>query len=111
LEDAQLPEEIEIALETTLAHPLTGLDHLCCGNFGRLDFLIEAASRLERPALLEAARARAATLLRRPGGFTLSGPRPLHLTGPGFFQGLSGIGYELLRLVEPGELKSVLRWA
>jgi type 2 lantibiotic biosynthesis protein LanM len=111
LGEARLHEEIEIALKTTLAHPLTGLDHLCCGNFGRLDFLIEAASRLERPDLLEAARARAATLLGRPGGFTLSGPRPLHLAGPGFFQGLSGIGYELLRLVEPGEIKSVLGWA
>lgn len=109
--EQQLKGHIEAALETTLNQPLAGLDHLCCGNFGRFDFLIEAAARLQRPELLAAAREKAAVLLARPGGFVLSEPRPLHLTGPGFFQGLSGIGYELLRLVEPGQLKSVLLWA
>ena len=29
---------------------------------------------------------------------------------PGFYQGLAGIGYELLRLAHPMELPSVLLW-
>lgn len=110
LSDAAILEEINLSLETTLSQPLAGLDHLCCGNFGRFDLLIEAARRLKRPELLQAGRDRAAQILGRPGGFVLSGPHPFHLAGPGLFQGMSGIGYELLRLVQPETLNSVLLW-
>ncbi|HEX2916146.1 MAG TPA: type 2 lanthipeptide synthetase LanM family protein [Chloroflexia bacterium] len=110
LADSSIEQEINLALEVTLKQPLDGLDHLCCGNFGRFDFMIEASLRLKRPELLQSARERAAAILGRAGGFQLSGPHPLHLVSPGFFQGLSGIGYELLRLVAPEKFSSILLW-
>jgi hypothetical protein len=45
---------------------------------------------------------------RRRGHFRLSGAgTDYRVFDPGFFQGLSGIGYEMLRLAQPSGLPSV----
>ena len=90
---------------------MSPLDHLCCGNLGRTDFLLTAGLRLGRPELTRLARDRAATVLARSearGGFAwLSGDDSVN---PGLFQGIAGIGYQLLRLAEPAAQSSVLLW-
>jgi type 2 lantibiotic biosynthesis protein LanM len=109
--DAEADRELEIALRTTAAHPLEHMDHLCCGNLGRLEVLNEAGTRLNRPELLGQALAGATTLLRRAAAAGEFGCFPSPTPGvehPGFFQGLSGIGYALLRLAAPGRLPNVL---
>ena len=87
------------------------LDHLCCGNLGRTDFLLTAGLRLGRPELTGLARDRAATVLARSearSGFTwLSGDDSIN---PSLFQGIAGIAYQLLRLAKPAALPSVLLW-
>ncbi|MGK7874458.1 MAG: type 2 lanthipeptide synthetase LanM family protein [Xenococcaceae cyanobacterium] len=113
LDSPEIRQEIDIALQTTQEFGLQGVDHLCCGNFGRIDVLLEAASRLSRPELLEMAHKQAAWIVaraERTGSFNLFDNLPQSVYHPGFFLGTAGIGYELLRLAEPDLLPSVLLW-
>src|ERR1700691_1787759 len=74
VEDAWLQGEIDAALDATLAQPASGCDTLCCGNFGRIEFLLTAGRRLGRANLVDAARQRSLGLLASAaerGGFAL----------------------------------------
>jgi lantibiotic modifying enzyme len=78
-----------------------------------VDFLLTASVDLGRPALADAARAQAAEVVsqaRQRGSYALHPLLPEGLRAPAFFQGTSGIGYELLRLAYPEVLPSVLLW-
>lgn len=106
-------QEIDVALQTTLACGLPSVDNLCCGNFGRIEFLLSAAQHLQRPDLLQRARRYASILVHRAnqdGNFHLLANLPRQANNPGLFQGRAGIGYELLRLAYPERLPSVLLW-
>lgn len=103
-------------LDHTVAYaanfPADSGDTLCCGNAGRLDFLLEAASVLERPDLLETARTKACQMLERQtkeGHYRFSGSEGGVVFNPALFHGTSGIGYELLRCIEPAQLPSLLK--
>lgn len=103
--------DIDAALETTLDRSLSPIDHLCCGNLGRADIILTSALRLGRSDLLDASGSIMAAVVaraRQKGGYGL-GHEPEYC--PGFFQGLSGVGYSLLRQAFPSELPSVLSWA
>lgn len=50
------------------------------------------------------------TRAKQVGTFDLFSELSGDLYNPGFFQGTSGIGYELLRLAYPESLPSVLLW-
>lgn len=100
------------AIDATLQAGLGAIDHLCCGNFGRVETLLVAAERRDRPDALAAAHALAHAALERAasqGGYGLFAGLPQTTLHPGFFQGLAGIGYQWLRLAMPG-LPSVLLW-
>ncbi|MGF6960608.1 type 2 lanthipeptide synthetase LanM [Paraburkholderia youngii] len=102
-------EDLERAIARTVAEPMSALDCLCCGNFGRLDLLLEAGVTLGRPALVALARRRAAARLDRTvEGF--SWPFGSDNENLGFFQGVAGIGYELLRLAYPSKFPCALLW-
>ncbi|MEC4895937.1 MAG: type 2 lanthipeptide synthetase LanM family protein [Oscillatoria sp. PMC 1051.18] len=106
-------QDIEVSLQTTLNYGLRGVDHLCCGNFGRLELLLVAGQKLSRPELVETALLQANNRIwrsRHTGGYQLFGNLPQTTFNPGFFQGTAGIGYELLRLAYPEILPSVLLW-
>jgi len=112
-EDAAFSDEIEAAIQATRHYGLRRADHLCCGNFGRIDLLVEAGHKLGDAGLLGVAAAAAQARLdlrERTGGFGLScddGPEWLK---PSLFRGVAGIGYELLRIAAPGDVPSVLLW-
>jgi type 2 lantibiotic biosynthesis protein LanM len=112
LDSEEIRADIDAAIRITTKHGLGDLDHLCCGNLGRADTLISAAEYLDRPDLLVLAQAQAGAVLRRAEE---SGVYALHHKhgsfNPGLFQGLSGIGYELLRLAHPEKVPSVLLWS
>ncbi len=113
LDTPEVRQDVEAAIDTTLRLPGGGADHLCCGNLGRAEFLLVAGERLRRPELIAAARARVQDLARRAateGGFSLHNFLPCHVYTPGFFMGMSGIGYELLRAARPELMPSVLLW-
>jgi lantibiotic modifying enzyme len=105
--------EIEVALETTLACGLLSLDNLCCGNFGRIEFLLAVAQHFGRPDLLERAQKHASILVRRAshlGAFHVVTNLPRQANNPGLYQGRAGIGYELLRLAFPERLPCIMLW-
>lgn len=104
-------EEIEQALRTTSNSGMSPIDHLCCGNLGRAEVLLTAGRRLGRPALVFEAERRIAAVVRRAetlDSYSLRLSEEENLSfQPGFFRGFAGIGYQLLRMVEPS-LPSIL---
>lgn len=116
LDEHIIREEIDIALRTTsdaLARLHSPVDHLCCGNFGLVEVLLTAGTILERPSLGQKALRQASALCEREqvdGHFRLLGQSSAGQTffSPTFFQGMAGIGYELLRLSSPKTFPSIL---
>jgi lantibiotic modifying enzyme len=105
--------DAELAIAVTEAHGVRGLDHLCCGSFGRIESLLVGGQVLARPARKRAAVAQASTAVtraRRTSGDKL----PSQIAGgdaifnPALFQGMAGIGYQLLRLIRPRMVPSLL---
>lgn len=110
LDTSEIRQDIESAINTTKQHKLSGIDHLCCGNLGRVEFLFATGRKLSRPELVEIAMQQATQVVagaKQRGHFNYGLSLTFH---PGFFQGASGIGYELLRLAYPDQLPSVLLW-
>lgn len=113
LDTVSIREQITTALETTQKYMIWGVDSLCWGNFGRIETLLVAAQILNCPNLLTNAYQATALVLKNAhsqGRFTLCVHGSPHMINPGFFQGLSGIGYQLLRLAYSQQLPSVLLW-
>lgn len=106
-----LPDAHEPLFRAMAAWQPVQADHVCCGNLARAEALL-AAARADDGELLERARTigrRTVERARRRGHFRLSGTgTDYRVFDPGFFQGLAGIGYELLRLARPRELPSVV---
>ncbi|MGH7542254.1 MAG: lanthionine synthetase LanC family protein [Gemmatimonadota bacterium] len=110
LDTSSVRRDVEAAIEATLRSDREGPDHLCCGELGRTEL---AGDRLGRSDLLDAGRARVERVVARAagaGGFTLHQYLPRDVYMPGFFMGLAGVGYEILRAARPGLLPSVLLW-
>ena len=112
--DHHADADLAVGIAATLAAPAGARDHVCCGNMGRVEILFELGRRLNRPDLVAAAVERAGQLVaraERTGTFTLVSDPAIQIAHPGFHQGLSGIGYALLRLAEPAALPCVLTWS
>lgn len=106
LDTSEIRQEIGTALTTTQQFGLSEVDHLCCGNFGRIDFFLVAAYQLLRPKLWDEAQKKASLIVSRAEKTnSFQG-----IYDPSFFRGLAGVGYEMLRLAEPNLLPSVLLW-
>jgi type 2 lantibiotic biosynthesis protein LanM len=108
LDDAQIRQEIDIALNTTVQYGFACNHSLCHGALGNMDLLLTAARLFNRPEdheALEQATALIVGSLEANGWITAV---PLGVETPGLMTGLAGIGYELLRLAEPDKVPSVL---
>jgi type 2 lantibiotic biosynthesis protein LanM len=106
-----LLEDAERALSTTADAPLNRLDHLCCGNMGRVDILLCAAAKTRRGDLLGAARSLADRCLVRMkdgGDFQWVLPESSNPFDPSLMTGAAGIAYTLLRLARPAALPCLL---
>lgn len=105
-------DELQVALRKVETSPAHITEQLCCGNAGRIDFLISASGELGEPHFLEVARQQISQLLRRKqtnGGIRLFTDLPVEITNPSLFCGLAGVGYTLLRSIHPS-LPSVISW-
>jgi lantibiotic modifying enzyme len=113
LDSSFIRQDIGRALHCCLSVQPGGVDHLCCGGFGLLEFFLESGRRLGRDDLVREAEWRAAWIVRRAhrkGWYTLNTQIPGVISSPSFFHGTAGIGYALLRLLEPERLPCVLLW-
>ncbi|GET35399.1 type 2 lanthipeptide synthetase LanM family protein [Microseira wollei] len=111
LDTDEIEKDIAAAIETTRQFSLGGKDYLCCGNFGRIEVLQVAAQTFSRPDLFDLANQQASLVVRRAkrrGSYHLFDKFLQGIFHPSFFQGTSGIGYQLLRLAHPNLLPSVL---
>jgi type 2 lantibiotic biosynthesis protein LanM len=99
------------ALNTISKCGIEGSDNLCCGNFGRIEVLKLASESLRREDYHEQAIRHAARVVLRSqarGSYQLfSSFYEQKIFYPSFFQGVAGIGYQLLRLAN-FELPAVL---
>lgn len=110
-EEQSLRRDVDRALSGVDAEALVERDHLCCGNFGRVELLLRAGRTFDEPMYRERARRLATATARRAeqaGRFTVPW-QTSDWYNPSFFGGEAGIGYSLLRLVNP-ELPCVLLW-
>jgi type 2 lantibiotic biosynthesis protein LanM len=113
LDTDDIRQDIEMALHTTQQLGVHEIDHLCCGNFGRIETLLVGAQQLGRSELSKTAHKQAAWAVHRAeinGSFQIFPNLFKGAYNPGFFQGTAGIGYELLRLAYPEKLPSALLW-
>jgi type 2 lantibiotic biosynthesis protein LanM len=108
----QMPDRhLELALTAT-ARWLPGFaDHLCCGTLGRADALLTGGRAHGSALAVRAAEdltIRVVERARAAGHFRLSTPGfEYRVFEPGFFRGLSGIGYQLVRHVGPARIPSM----
>lgn len=109
--DAEMPSEIEAALDTTLTHGF-GMNHsLCHGDLGNLDLLVQAGITLNDPRWRTHAAEQASAIyasIEREGWIC---GVPLGVETPGLLTGLAGIGYGLLRIAMPDQVPSLLMLA
>ena len=110
-EEGDVVADLFWALKRTTQRLVGGPDNLCCGGFGRIDFLLEAGRRLGNASLERQARAaaekRAAAAAKHGWIVPEHGADGEHMK-TGLWQGTSGIGYQLLRIDDPGRFPSVL---
>jgi lantibiotic modifying enzyme len=102
---------LERAVEASLAQPLLYRDHLCCGNSARIDFLLEVLREEERPDVREYLNhflAEMTARKNRTGEYTTVLQDYENAFSAEFFYGVSGIGYEMLRVCDPERFPSVL---
>jgi type 2 lantibiotic biosynthesis protein LanM len=110
----EIHQDVARGLDYTLTCGLEASDNACCGNMGRAEILLEAARALSRPDLQDAGRRLAAAVLARreeAGGYRFDEELQGAVSNPGFFMGVSGIGYCMLRQGFPDELPCVHLWA
>ncbi|MDB9436313.1 type 2 lanthipeptide synthetase LanM family protein [Dolichospermum lemmermannii CS-548] len=110
LDTPEIQRDIESAIQTTVKTKLTQIDHLCCGNFGRIEFLFAAGQKLSSPQLLKIVEEQVSQIINSAQQRGHFGYGSFLTCNSAFFQGASGIGYQLLRLAYPDQLPSVLLW-
>lgn len=107
--------DLHRAIGASIAARIPGVDSLCCGYLGRIDFLLETGRLLGNASVEQQAhrlmrerigRARHEGYLFAQGRET---PEP-HL-GLGLWQGPTGLAYFLLRMSDPETFPSLLRLA
>lgn len=86
------------------AGELSATDHPCCGNLGRAELFLSAA----RADLAVDLATRVIERAYRTGSYAIGHGLPDARWAPAFFQGLSGIGYHLLRVSAPEALPCIL---
>lgn len=108
LQDQQLHHEVEVAIQTTLAHGFGHSHCLCHGDMGNLELLLQTSTIFHDPQLYQKTYCLANTILYSRDHYGWLCGEPMNLETPGLMTGLAGIGYGLLRLAEPTYVPSVL---
>ncbi|MDQ0417956.1 type 2 lantibiotic biosynthesis protein LanM [Croceifilum oryzae] len=109
LQDKQLEEEIHSSVQATLQNGIGYSQSLCHGDLGNSDLLLMAGDALGQQQWIKISRqiGHHAIQYKQSNGKYLTGISHF-LETPGLLVGLSGIGYQLLRLAHPDQIPSVL---
>ncbi|HEX2913348.1 MAG TPA: type 2 lanthipeptide synthetase LanM family protein [Chloroflexia bacterium] len=106
--DAETRQEIEAAVNTTLAHGMGQNHSLCHGDMGNLELVLSAAQALGNEAYRQSLETLTASVLDSIETQGWCSGMAMGVEVPGLMTGLAGIGYQLLRLAQPEKVPSVL---
>lgn len=98
----QIRADINNAIDNVIAQDLKPVDYLCCGNIGAIELLLQAGIKTQQESLIMNAQERIARVHDRAinhGSFAFDLGRDID--NPGFFLGTAGIGYSMLRMIDP----------
>ena len=95
---------LDKAIESVMKQPLQVKDILCCGNCAIVEFLLEAGMRREARSRMNAVIKRN----NRDGHYTFFNEGVDYVYSPSLFYGAAGLGYTMLRLIDPEGTMSVL---
>lgn len=103
-------DDVNRAVQNTTTNWPQHVDTLCCGTLGTIEFLAEASELLNQPTLGHLSDQRLAQIIANgigQGEYTWNaGGTAFNL---GLFRGLSGVGYTILRKLDP-QLPNILIW-
>jgi|GEM_PF-1669068 len=102
---------VKLAIDSLNCEPLIYKDFICCGNSAIADFLLEAGVRNNNDELIKMARGRMAMVIERSdkeGHYNCVNKSLKNVYSSNLFYGTAGIGYEMLRLIDPGKIESLL---
>jgi lantibiotic modifying enzyme len=105
-----ITDDINRALHNTKTKWPQHVDTLCCGTLGTIEFLAEAGEMLKQPSLGELSDQRLAQIIanrQEQGDYAWNAAGTAFNLG--LFRGLSGVGYTILRKLDP-QLPNVLIW-
>ncbi len=106
----ELMPDIEASCQATLRHLGSGGHHLCCGEAGRIIFLVTASQKLNRPDLLQSAAQATENMLdfyEQKGYWKLQSMSARSII-PGLTDGIAGVGLSLLTLIDPNQTSHLL---
>jgi type 2 lantibiotic biosynthesis protein LanM len=115
LPSPEIRRDIAIALSNSQQNDAftSGVDYLCCGSVGRIDLLMVASEVLGDQQLVRAAQENATIMIvsaKSSGAYSLL-PHILDTKfSPSFYKGSAGVGYQLLRIVNPTLFPSITIW-
>ncbi|MCY9020607.1 type 2 lantipeptide synthetase LanM family protein [Priestia megaterium] len=109
LKKSDIIADIETGIKTTLEMGMGKSHSLCHGDLGNSELLLQASQALSRPDLYELAQSIGMNVINyyKEHGQYKTGVNG-HVELPGMMLGLSGIGYQLLRLATPKVVPSIL---
>ncbi len=110
LKDDILLKDISNAIGATKDMKLLNSDHYCCGNIGRIDFLLEASELLDDKHLKYLCSNYIKSIIAKKNkvGYYQTYQNPnLSIENPSLFRGTSGIGYTLLKFQLKNKLYSL----
>ncbi|WP_257349958.1 type 2 lanthipeptide synthetase LanM family protein [Pseudalkalibacillus decolorationis] len=107
-EDGKMLNEINIAVDITLREGFGGSHCQCHGDFGNLEVLILASENMDDPRLMDRAQQIGTSILQEANANGWFCGIPQNEETPGLMLGLAGVGYGLLRLVDPSKVPPVV---
>ncbi|MEM9549004.1 MAG: type 2 lanthipeptide synthetase LanM family protein [Bacteroidota bacterium] len=110
LNDPRFLKDVKNVIALIRSESVNDLDTYCCGNFGKIDFLLEAFTILKDNEILSLANHMIEKLVLKKenvGNYITHEATKIRSENPSFFRGLSGIGYVLLRSQNPSCFPSV----
>jgi type 2 lantibiotic biosynthesis protein LanM len=108
LNDKTLLLDIQNAIEVTKKSKLLDSEFYCCGNVGRLDFLIEASKVLNDQELNFFVKEKLNEILEKKNEsryYQTFANKNISIENPSLFRGVSGIGLVLIRSVDPNNFQ------
>ncbi|MCA0235991.1 MAG: type 2 lantipeptide synthetase LanM family protein [Bacteroidetes bacterium] len=107
-DQAVLEQELTTALATTLRGRFNQSHNLTMGSFGSLELLFTYGLQENDAAFLDKSKKIAAALLQQIQETGWNCGLPNQLLTPGFMTGVTGIGYQCLRMAAPDQVPSIL---